>query len=71
MHTLTLITVDVPDTTQTDAQMEQSLNRLVQALWGGSDEQKPSSIYEELIQRRLNCRRDASVSYTHLTLPTN
>ena len=59
MHTLTLITVDVPDTTQTDAQMEQSLNRLVQALWGGSDEQKPSSIYEELIQRRLNCRRDA------------
>ena len=59
MHTLTLITVDVPDTTQTDVQMEQSLNRLVQALWGGSDEQKPSSIYEELIQRRLNCRRDA------------
>lgn len=59
MHTLTLITVDIPDTTQTDVQMEQSLNRLVQALWGGSEDQKPSDIYTELLIKRLNCRRDA------------
>lgn len=39
--------------------MEQSLNRLVQALWGGSEDQKPSDIYTELLIKRLNCRRDA------------
>lgn len=58
MHTLTLITVDIPDTTQTDAKLDQGLTRLAQALFGAKDNEK-ASFLQELLTKRLNCRRDA------------
>ena len=58
MHTLTLITVDIPDTTEIKVP-DDGIRRLVEAVFGQETDVAPGNIYAELIRKRLNCRRDA------------
>ena len=58
MHTLTLITVDIPDTTEIKVP-DDGIRRLVEAVFGQETDSTPGNIYAELIHKRLNCRRDA------------
>ena len=58
MHTLTLITVDIPDTTELKAP-EDGIRRLVETVFSQETDVAPCNIYAELIHKRLNCRRDA------------
>ncbi len=62
MHTLTLVTVEVPDTTQTNGGVD-GLRYLIEGLFQENGDEKADSIMERLIQKRINCRRDEFSRY--------
>jgi len=58
MHTLTLVTVEIPDMTQI-SDVTENFRMFAETVAEKLNEHDPDSICAELISRRLNCRRDA------------
>jgi len=58
MHTLTLVTVEIPDMTQCGEAAEK-FRMLAESVTENLNEHAPDSICAEILNRRINCRRDA------------